>query len=137
MTRRAFHYPTFLAEYRAKCADRGIDPMTGNPTACGDRNWWAQLGLWDDPGPAHSSVEAAAISSIARQARFMAGVPDAIATTTDLPPTMAAQLTELAAEGALRLHQLELPLIELHRRRGETVEEVAGQRMLVPIRKTA
>lgn len=99
--------------------------------------WWANPAFFNDAGPAHSSVEAAAISSIARQARAIAGVPEPVATATDLPPTMAARLTELAEDGARRLHQLELPLRELHAMRGETVELVAGQRMLVPIRKTA
>jgi hypothetical protein len=127
MTRRPFNAAAFLAGYRAACLAADINPADGNPSANADPLWWAQLGLWDDPGAAHSSVEAEAIASIAAQARRIAGVAE--------PETVAdAVRAAWDEDGARREHQLSMPLRELHRARGEIVDLVAGVRMLVPIK---
>ena len=127
MTRKPFNARAFLAGYRAACLEADVDPATGNPNACADPLWWARVELWSDPGAAHSVVEAEAIASIAAQSRRIAGVAE--------PETVAdAVRAAWDEDGARREHQLSMPLRELHLKRGEIVDLVAGVRMLVPIK---
>jgi hypothetical protein len=137
MTRRPFNAAAFLAGYRAACIEADFDPLTGNPNACADPLWWARdPALWNDPGPAHSSVEAEALASIAAQVRRIAGVPDAEAPGADyaIRPSVRAEIASLAEDGAGRLVQGVLPLRDIHRRQGVVVEEVLGVRLIVPIK---
>lgn len=98
--------------------------------------WWAQLGLWDDPGAAHSPVEAEAIASIASQARRIAGVPDEQAPGVDyaIRPSVRAEIASLAEDGAGRDRQIVMPLREMYAARGEMVDTILGVRMIVPIK---
>lgn len=136
MTRRPFNRAALLAGYRAACIAADINPADGNPNANADPLWWAQLGLWDDPGAAHSSVDAEALASIASQARRIAGVPETEAPGVDyaIRPSVRAEVAALAGDGAGRDRQIGMPLREMYAARGETVELVAGIRMIVPIK---
>jgi hypothetical protein len=129
----------YLDAYRARCVERDLDPATGNQRVfawpeerkqpCG-RPWWAGVDVFAEIGVNHSTVEAEAFAAIASQVRRIAGVPE--------PETVAdAVRAAWVTDGAERMHQIELPLREIHRRRGETVQELVGIRMLVPIRITA
>ena len=131
MTPRRFAYSRFVTDWRSLAADHGLDPLTGEYTYADDPLWWAKRPeAWHDPGIAHSKVEAEAIRNIAAAARAAQGVKPAITLT-------AYEGMALVREVAAELHaerQRDLPLRDLHRRRGVTVEEIAGQRMEVPIR---
>lgn len=129
--RKPFDYRAFRDGWRALAADHGIDPRTGQYAYTDDARWWAKDPLmWTDAGPAHSIVERDAISSIAAQARAAHGLAE--------PRTLADVVREAWHEdGAARSRQMTLPLRELHRRRGVTVEEVAGLRMEVLIKLPA
>lgn len=131
--RRPFNRAAFLASYRAACVETGLDPVTGNPTACADPRWWINPAYWMDAGPAHSVVERDAIASIAAQARAAYGLK--------APPTleqvMAAEFRAVvkeALEEDRAAKRRELPLRELHALRGETVIDIEGMRVLVPIK---
>jgi hypothetical protein len=130
MTRRPFNTRAFIAGYRAACIAADLDPATGNANANADPDWWARDYLmWQDPGPAHSVVEAEALASISAQVRRIAGVPE--------PETVEDAVRAAWDEDAeRRSRQIALPLREIHAARGETVEMIVGLRMLVPV-KTA
>jgi hypothetical protein len=131
LTRRPFNARALIAGYRAACIAADIDPATGNPCANDDPGWWARDYLmWQDPGPAHSPVEAEALASIAAQVRRIAGVPE--------PETVEDAVRAAWDEDAeRRSRQIALPLRELHAARGETVEMIVGVRMLVPVQLLA
>jgi hypothetical protein len=131
LTRRPFNARALIAGYRAACIAADLDPATGNPCANDDPGWWARDYLmWQDPGPAHSPVEAEALASIAAQVRRIAGVPE--------PETVEDAVRAIWDEDAeRRSRQIALPLRELHAKRGETVELIVGVRMLVPVQKSA
>lgn len=126
--KRTVNLTALLRDYRAACYANGINPATGNPARCDNPHWWKDVALWDQPGPAHSIVEAAAIQSIAAQAR--AAMPKPAETLTE---AMAREFRQIVKEVLAE----ELPLRELHRRRGVEVVELAGLRVEVAIRKTA
>lgn len=130
--RRPFNRAAFLAGYRAACEAQAVDPATGNPAAWDDPHWWANPALWTETGRNHSSTEAAALASIAAQARRLANAPEPEALET----RMAREFRQIVRE-VLSEERAALPLRELHARRGVTVEEVAGQRMEVPIKGVA
>lgn len=130
--RRPFNRAAFLAGYRAACEAQAVDPATGNPAAWDDPHWWANPALWTESGRNHSSTEAAALASIAAQARRLANAPEPEALET----RMAREFRQIVRE-VLSEERAALPLRELHARRGVTVEEVAGQRMEVPIKGVA
>lgn len=92
-----------------------------------DPMWWAKADLWAEIGPNHSSVEAAALSSIARQARAISGVPE--------PQTVDQAVREAwEADGADRMVQIPLPLRDIHKARGVEVVTLNGLRIEVPIK---
>ncbi len=131
--RRPFNRAAFLASYRARCVETGLDPATGNPTACADPRWWINPAYWMDAGPAHSVVERDAIASIAAQARAAYGLK--------APPTLEQVMTaefravvKEALEEDRAARRADLPLRELHALRGETVIDIEGMRVLVPIK---
>ena len=130
--RRPFNRAAFLAGYRAACEANAVSPATGNPAAWDDPHWWANPALWTGSGRNHSSTEAAALASIAAQARRLANAPEPEALET----RMAREFRQIVRE-VLSEERAALPLRELHARRGVTVEEVAGQRMEVPIKGVA
>ena len=130
--RRPFNRAAFLAGYRAACEANAVNPATGNPAAWDDPHWWANPALWTESGRNHSSTEAAALASIAAQARRLANAPEPEALET----RMAREFRQIVRE-VLSEERAALPLRELHARRGVTVEEVAGQRMEVPIKGVA
>ena len=130
--RRPFNRAAFLAGYRAACEANAVNPATGNPAAWDDPHWWANPALWTESGRNHSSTEAAALASIAAQARRLANAPEPEA----LESRMARAFRQIVRE-VLSEERAALPLRELHARRGVTVEEVAGQRMEVPIKGVA
>lgn len=132
MTRRPFNRAAFLAGYRAACEANAVDPATGNPAAWDDPHWWANPALWTETGRNHSSTEAAALANVAAQARRLANAPEPEALET----RMAREFRQIVRE-VLSEERAALPLRELHARRGVTVEEVAGQRMEVPIIQVA
>ena len=105
---------------------------TGNPAAWDDPRWWANPALWTESGRNHSSTEAAALANVAAQARRLANAPEPEALET----RMAREFRQIVRE-VLSEERAALPLRELHARRGVTVEEVAGQRMEVPIKGVA
>ena len=133
--RPAFNYAAFLKGWRSLCADNAIDARTGEPLACSDQLWWQKNpAVWAEIGPNASPTEAAAFQSIAAQARRLAGAPEVGAETGyALRPSMQAEIAAMAVDGERRAVQMALPLRELYARRGETVEEILGQRMIVPI----
>ena len=130
--RRPFNRAAFLAGYRAACEAQAVDPATGNPAAWDDPHWWANPALWTETGRNHSSTEAAALANVAAQARRLANAPEPEALET----RMAREFRQIVRE-VLSEERAALPLRELHARRGVTVEEVAGQRMEVPIKKAS
>ncbi len=130
--RRPFNRAAFLAGYRAACEAQAVDPATGNPAAWDDPHWWANPALWTESGRNHSSTEAAALANVAAQARRLANAPEPEALET----RMAREFRQIVRE-VLSEERAALPLRELHARRGVTVEEVAGQRMEVPIKGVA
>lgn len=130
--RRPFNRAAFLAGYRAACEANAVDPATGNPAAWDDPHWWANPALWTETGRNHSSTEAAALANVAAQARRLANAPEPEALET----RMAREFRQIVRE-VLSEERAALPLRELHARRGVTVEEVAGQRMEVPIKGVA
>lgn len=130
--RRPFNRAAFLAGYRAACEAQAVDPATGNPAAWDDPHWWANPALWTESGRNHSSTEAAALANVAAQARRLANAPEPEA----LEARMAREFRQIVRE-VLSEERAALPLRELHARRGVTVEEVAGQRMEVPIKGVA
>jgi len=132
MTRRPFNAAAFLAGYRAACEANAVNPTTGNPEAWDDPHWWARPELWTESGRNHSSTEAAALANVAAQARRLANAPEPEALET----RMAREFRQIVRE-VLSEERAALPLRELHARRGVTVEEVAGQRMEVPIKGVA
>lgn len=100
--------------------------------------WWQMPVLWESPGSAHSVVEAEAFRNIAADARAIHRLAE--------PPTLEEAMTrefrllvrEVLTEEVRAGWPVQLPLIPLrtmYTKRGETVEEVAGLRMIVPIRK--
>lgn len=104
-------------------------------------NWWVTTSLWSEIGPNHSAVEAEALASIAAQVRRIAGVPDVEAAGVEaagvdyaIRPSVRAEIAALADDGAGRPVQAIMPLRDIHAKRGETVMEVAGLRMLVPVK---
>lgn len=136
MTRPAFNRAAFVAAYRKACIEADHDPATGNPNANSDPMWWARdLSMWEN-GPNHSAVEAEALASIAAQVRRIAGVPEVEAAGVDyaIRPSVRAEIAALADDGAGRPVQAIMPLRDIHAKRGETVMEVAGLRMLVPVK---
>ncbi len=130
--RRPFNRAAFLAGYRAACEANAVNPATGNPAAWDDPHWWANPALWTESGRNHSSTEAAALANVAAQARRLANAPEPEALET----RMAREFRQIVRE-VLSEERAALPLRELHARRGVTVEEVAGQRMEVPIKGVA
>ena len=130
--RRPFNRAAFLAGYRAACEAQAVNPATGNPAAWDDPHWWANPALWTESGRNHSSTEAAALANVAAQARRLANAPEPEA----LEVRMAREFRQIVRE-VLSEERAALPLRELHARRGVTVEEVAGQRMEVPIKGVA
>lgn len=141
--RRPFNRAAFLAGYRAACEAQAVDPATGNPAAWDDPDWWLRdPAIWQECGPNHSSTEAAALASIAAQARRARGVerPKSnieifgevfLEGAADRHAATAARRAEIEARRARR----DLPLRERHAAEGKTVEEVAGKRMLVNARE--
>jgi hypothetical protein len=137
----------YLDAYRARCIERDLDPATGGQRVfawpeerkqpCG-RPWWAGVDVFAEIGVNHSTVEAEAFAGLASQVRRIAGVPD-VTTESEyvLRPSMQAEVIALAEDGANAMHQMIMPLRELHAKRGEVVEAILGVRMLVPIRMTA
>jgi hypothetical protein len=123
--RRRFDYAAFLRGWRELAAENGLDPLTGTETG-----WWAKPEIWADAGVHHSSTEAAAIRSIAAQAR--AAQPPRM-TTLEAMTLVREVMTEMAAE---RMTQLILPLREMHARRGVEVITLEGVRLEVR-KKTA
>ena len=130
--RRPFNRAAFLAGYRAACEAQAVNPATGNPAAWDDPHWWANPALWTETGRNHSSTEAAGLANVAAQARRLANAPEPEALET----RMAREFRQIVRE-VLSEERAALPLRELHARRGVTVEEVAGQRMEVPIKGVA
>ena len=130
--RRPFNRAALIAAYRAACEAQAVDPATGNPAAWDDPHWWANPALWTETGRNHSSTEAAALANVAAQARRLANAPEPEALET----RMAREFRQIVRE-VLSEERANLPLRELHRRRGVTVDEVAGQRMEVPIIQVA
>ena len=130
--RRPFNRAAFLAGYRAACEANAVNSATGNPAAWDDPRWWANPALWTESGRNHSSTEAAALANVAAQARRLANAPEPEALET----RMAREFRQIVRE-VLSEERAALPLRELHARRGVTVEEVAGQRMEVPIKGVA
>lgn len=133
MTRRAFDYRAFRDGWRKLAADHGIDPITGCYNYADDAGWWKRPELWHDPGPSASIVERDAIASIAAQARAAYGLK--------APPTLEQVMTaefravvKEALEEDRAAKRRELPLRELHALRGETVIDIEGMRVLVPIK---
>lgn len=129
----------YLDAYRARCAERDLDPLTGYARVFAwpaerqqpeGRPWWADGDLWNEPGEAHSSTEREALASIAAQAR--AAAPPRL-TTLEAMNLVREVMTEMAAE---RMTQLVLPLRELHARRGVEVITLEGVRLEVR-KKTA
>ena len=140
--RRPFNRAAFLAGYRAACEANAVSPATGNPAAWDDPHWWANPALWTESGRNHSSTEAAALASIAAQARRARGVerPKSnieifgevfLEGAADRHAATAARRAEIEARRARR----DLPLRERYAAEGKTVEEVAGKRMLVNARE--
>jgi hypothetical protein len=137
----------YLDAYRARCVERDLDPATGGQRVfawpeerkqpCG-RPWWAGVDVFAEIGPNASTVEAEAFAAIASQVRRIAGVPD-VTTEAEyvLRPSIAAEVGAMAEDGANAMHQIVMPLREVHAKRGEVVDTILGVRMLVPIRKTA
>jgi hypothetical protein len=137
--RRPFNRTAFLAGYRAACIAADLDPTTGNARANDDPRWWARdCSIWAEIGPNASTVEAEAFASIASQVRRIAGVPD-VTTEAEyvLRPSMQAEVIALAEDGANAMHQIVMPLRDIHRRQGVVIDEILGVRMVVPIRMTA
>ena len=86
--------------------------------------------MWTDAGISHSCVERDAIASIAAQARAAHGLAE--------PKTLADVVQDAWREdGAARSRQIVLPLRELHRRRGVTIETIEGMRLEVAIKLPA
>jgi hypothetical protein len=137
----------YLDAYRARCVERDLDPATGGQRVfawpeerkqpCG-RPWWAGVDVFSEIGPNASTVEAEAFASIASQVRRIAGVPD-VTTEAEyvLRPSMQAEVIALAEDGANAMHQIVMPLRDIHRRQGVVIDEILGVRMVVPIRMTA
>ena len=117
--RRPFNRAAFLAGYRAACEAQAVDPATGNPAAWDDPHWWANPALWTESGRNHSSTEAAALASIAAQARRLANAPEPEALET----RMAREFRQIVRE-VLSEERAALPLRELHARRGAKIEYV-------------
>jgi hypothetical protein len=125
----------YLDAYRARCAERDLDPATGGPRVFAwpperqtepGRPWWADGSLWDEPGAAHSSTERDALASIAAQARAATGRPEPVTLAAAMEREFRAIVREVFAE--------QIPLRELHRRRGVEVVMLEGVRMEVPVR---
>lgn len=108
----AFDYDSFVDEYRAACAERGIDPARGatgyqvvHVTAEQRKRaqqadcWWQRHDLWLNAPPYHSETEHEAIWSLFTQAYTL----------------MAIRLARVVRQQ--RLRQRQLPLRELHRKR--------------------
>jgi hypothetical protein len=129
----------YLDAYRARCVERDLDPATGNQRVFAwpeerkqphGRPWWAGVDVFAEIGVNHSTVEAEAFAGLASQVRRIAGVPE--------PETVAdAVRSAWLTDGAERMHQMAMPLRDIHRRRGEIVETILGVRMTVPIKQTA
>jgi len=124
--RRPFNRAAFLAGYRAACEAQAVDPATGNPAAWDDPHWWANPALWTETGRNHSSTEAAALANVAAQARRLANAPE--------PETLEVAMTREFRQIVREVLCEELPLRELHRRRGVTVETIEGLRLEVPVK---
>lgn len=161
--RRPFNYAQFVTRWRWLCDMYGLDAKTSyvleyewayklddrgvrrlmrvpvvperEPECMVDDQagtWWARPELWTESGRNHSSTEAAALANVAAQARRLANAPEPEALET----RMAREFRQIVRE-VLSEERAALPLRELHARRGVTVEEVAGQRMEVPIKGVA
>lgn len=161
--RRPFNYAQFVTRWRWLCDMYGLDAKTSyvleyewayklddrgvrrlmrvpvaperEPECLVDDQagtWWARPELWHEAGRNHSSTEAAALANVAAQARRLANAPEPEALET----RMAREFRQIVRE-VLSEERANLPLRELHARRGVTVEEVAGQRMEVPIKKAS
>lgn len=158
MTIRAFDYRAFRDGWRKLAAAHGLDHRTGCPLEMetvyrlderGRRvmaripilpdpppeplcdpasvTWWQQLPLWSEIGPNASVVEAEALASIAAQVRRIAGVPK--------PETLEVAMTREFRQIVREVLTDEIPLRELHRRRGMIVEDVLGVRMEIPLKR--
>lgn len=105
----AFDYDSFVGEYRAACAERGIDPARGatgyqvvhvtaeqRRTACQPDRWWERHDLWLNCPPYHSDTEQQAVWNLFTQAYVQVAI-------------------RLAR--ALRRRQMQVPLRDLDRRR--------------------
>ena len=122
--RRRFDYAEILQGWRAIAADNGLDPLTG--TRIG---WWAKPDIWTDAGVHHSSTEAAAIRSIAAQARAAVGAAPAMTLEQAMTREFRAIVREALAEDmALK------PLRDRMAAQGKTVETVNGVRLEAPLR---
>jgi len=131
--RRPFNRAAFLAGYRAACEAQAVNPATGNPAAWDDPHWWADPALWAECGRNHSSVEADALRSIAAQARAIAGVKEEPTLVQRMAAEFRAVVKE-ALEEDRAARRADLPLRQLHALRGETVIDIEGMRVLVPIK---
>lgn len=107
--------------------------------------WWQDAALWNDPGKSRSSTEATALANVAAEARRAQG--------SERPKSATELFWEVFTEGAAlrraatNAHREELlaarrrrheeSLREKYALRGETVEDVEGIRMVVPIKRKA
>ncbi|MFN8451026.1 MAG: hypothetical protein U0521_21225 [Anaerolineae bacterium] len=82
-----FNYDTFVGEYRAACAERGIDPTRGatgyqvvhvtaerRRTAYCDDGWWRRHDLWLNSPPYHSDTEQQALWNLFAQAYVLMAI---------------------------------------------------------------
>lgn len=134
--RRPFNRAAFLASYRARCVETGLDPVTGNPQGRADPHWWADPALWAECGRNHSSVEADALRSIAAQARAIAGVKEEPSLVQRMAAEFRAVVKE-ALEEDRAARRADLPLRQLHALRGVEVIEIEGMRIEVALKRPA
>jgi hypothetical protein len=105
----SFDYDSFVGEYRAACAERGIDPARGatgyqvvhvtaerRRTARQADRWWQRHELWLNCPPYHSDTEQEAVWNLFMQAYVL----------------MAIRLAR-----AVRLRRREMARRDLHRLR--------------------
>lgn len=130
----------YLDAYRSRCVERNLDPATGDPYVFvwpAERQqpdglpWWCSPELME-AGEAQSVTEREAMRNLAAETRRRTRTPE----PEPLEVRMAREFRQIVRE-VLSEERAALPLRELHRRRGVTVDEVAGQRMEVPIIQVA
>lgn len=133
MARRAFCYREYVAGWRRLASENDLDARTGRPLEYTGTPWWAVIEYWQDSGPSRSRVEADALRSIAAQARAIAGVKEEPTLVQRMAAEFRAVVKE-ALEEDRAARRADLPLRELHALRGETVIDIEGMRVLVPIK---